>query len=338
MSRHPRVLRADPGGYRIWLDSWQLSMQAAALSTRTITAYVDVGVLFGGWLQAKAPAVTDWDGVGRGELRQFFAWLLADGTPCPHQLDDGAAAAARCEGYGQGYANNVGRALQQFFAWFAEEENLPNPMLGFRVPAAPKLGEKMVPILEDEQLAALIHDAEQGRDYASRRDAAILRLFACTGTRLAELTNLQVDDINLQRCEAIVTGKGSRQRPVKFDSRAALALDRYLRMRKKRITDGRMAGAAITALWIGHRRFVPMTTSGIYQMVTRRGAALGIKLHPHQLRHTFAHRWLDAGGAEGDLMELAGWDSAQMLRHYGRSARSARARRAYDRVDVMGGL
>jgi hypothetical protein len=37
-----------------------------------------------------------------------------------------------------------------------------------------------------------------------------------------------------------------------------------------------------------------------------------------------------AGGAEGDLMELNGWTSPQMLRRYGASARSARARRSYD--------
>ena len=42
----------------------------------------------------------------------------------------------------------------------------------------------------------------------------------------------------------------------------------------------------------------------------------------------------DNGGAEGDLMELNGWSSPQMLARYGRSARSARARRHYD--DVMG--
>jgi integrase/recombinase XerD len=31
-------------------------------------------------------------------------------------------------------------------------------------------------------------------------------------------------------------------------------------------------------------------------------------------------------------MELAGWTSPQMLRRYGASARSARARRTYDRI------
>jgi hypothetical protein len=52
-------------------------------------------------------------------------------------------------------------------------------------------------------------------------------------------------------------------------------------------------------------------------------------------RHTFSHNWqMGNGGAEGDLMELNGWSSPQMLARYGRSARSARARRHYD--DVMG--
>jgi integrase len=52
----------------------------------------------------------------------------------------------------------------------------------------------------------------------------------------------------------------------------------------------------------------------------------------HRFRHHFSHTWLDRGGAEGDLMELNGWSSPQMLRRYGASARSARARRTYDRV------
>jgi hypothetical protein len=49
---------------------------------------------------------------------------------------------------------------------------------------------------------------------------------------------------------------------------------------------------------------------------------------PAPLQHT----WLDRGGAEGDLTELNGWTSPQMLRRYGASARSARARRSYDRI------
>ena len=54
-------------------------------------------------------------------------------------------------------------------------------------------------------------------------------------------------------------------------------------------------------------------------------------LYPHRFRHRFSHAWLDRGGSEA-LMELNGWASPQMLRRYGASARSARARRSYDRI------
>ena len=76
----------------------------------------------------------------------------------------------------------------------------------------------------------------------------------------------------------------------------------------------------------------PMTANGIYQMIARRGRRCGVDAWPHRFRHHFSHTWLDRGGAEGDLMELNGWSSPQMLRRYGASARSARARRTYDRI------
>jgi integrase len=76
----------------------------------------------------------------------------------------------------------------------------------------------------------------------------------------------------------------------------------------------------------------PPTPSGIYQVITRRGRQAGVVVYPHRFRHHFSHTWLDRGGPEGDLMELNGWSSPQMLRRYGASARSARARRTYDRI------
>jgi hypothetical protein len=53
---------------------------------------------------------------------------------------------------------------------------------------------------------------------------------------------------------------------------------------------------------------------------------------PFSTRATMLSTSFDHGGAEGDLTELNGWTSPQMLRRYAASARSARARRSYDRV------
>ncbi len=309
MVRHSRP---DPGHLRPFIDSFVLDLRIRGRSARTREMYADAVSWFGGWLIQHKP-VQSWAEVTRDHLRAFFLWL-AD------------------QEYAASYRNNIARCLQQFFKWHAEEEDLPDPFERFVPPAAPKLGEKLVPVLELADMQRLVKDAEDGRDFESRRDAAVLRMFACTGVRLAELAGLEIGDVSVADRTAIVTGKGDRQRTVKFDYKCAQAVDRYKRIRASH------KAANLSALWLGVRRLEQgMTPSGIYQVIARRGERLGIKLHPHMFRHTFAHRWLDAGGAEGDLMELTGWDSPQMLRHYGASARAARARRAYDRVDVMGG-
>ncbi len=86
------------------------------------------------------------------------------------------------------------------------------------------------------------------------------------------------------------------------------SLDRYLRAR------ARHAQAWRPQLWLGVNNREPLTAAGIYQMITRRGRQCGVDAWPHRFQHHFSHTWLDRGGPEGDLMELNGWTSPQMLR------------------------
>lgn len=302
----------DVGRLGPFVDSFELDLTVRGRSERTREMYLDAVRWFAGWLTRETGA-TAWDQVGRDELRAFFLHMT--------HLE-----------YRQSYRNNIGRCLQAFFKWISEEEELPNPYERFKPPSPPQGGVAPDKVMQLDDLRRLIKDAETGRDFESRRDAALLRLFACTGCRLAEITGLQMSDVDVKMRTAVVTGKGAKTRQVRFDNKCALAIDRYLRIRAGH------AAAELPALWLGVRRRVPMTPSGVRQVIERRGERLGMNIHPHMFRHTFSHYWLDAGGAEGDLMELNGWDSPQMLRHYGASARAARARRAYDRVNVMGDL
>jgi site-specific recombinase XerD len=339
--QHPRTRRPsrdDIGSYVVWIDSWDLALRAVRRSPRTRTGYHDDMVFFAGWLRRNRPKYRDWSDVDKLSLREFFAWLQEGGRPCPHVLVDGVEPAAECSGFAVGHVRHVAVSVDRFYAWWSKEEDQPNPVDGVELPQQQGLGKSMIPVIEAPDLGKLIRDAEADRSFHGRRDAALLRLFTCTGVRLAELAGLRLGDVNLQRREAVVTGKGSKERKVRFDDRAALALDRYLRARARR-PEAKQGDEA--PLWLGHvraRTSAGMTASGIYQAIRRRGQRVGVKVHPHQFRHTFSHRWLDQGGAEGDLMELNGWDSPQMLRHYGASARAARARRAYDRVNVMGDI
>src|SRR5450631_2200722 len=86
---------------------------------------------------------------------------------------------------------------------------------------------------------------------------------------------------------------------------------RYIRAR------ARHAQAWRPQLWLGTRNRGPLTANGIYQMIARGGRQYGMDVFPHRFRHHFSHTWLDCGGAEGNLMELNGWTSLQMLRRYG---------------------
>jgi len=203
-----------------------------------------------------------------------------------------------------------------------------SPMAGLR---APRVREKLAPVFTSEELSAL-EKACQGRSFIQRRDAAIIAVLTATGIRAAELAGIRYDtdprrsDVDLWRREITVLGKGGRPRVVRIGHDAARALDRYIRVRS------RHGQAWRPQLWLGVNNRGPMTANGIYQMIARRGRQAGVEAWTHRFRHHFSHTWLDRGGAEGDLMELNGWSSPQMLRRYGASARSARARRTYDRI------
>ena len=144
------------------------------------------------------------------------------------------------------------------------------------------------------------------------------------------MANLTLDDVELRAAmkTVSVTGKGRRPRTLRVGARPAQALDRYLRIR------ARHSQAGLPALWLGERNEGPLGTSGVYQVVRRRAREAGFTAHPHQLRHTFAHSWLAAGGNEGDLRQLAGWKSRQMVTRYASSAAAGRARDAHARLGL----
>jgi site-specific recombinase XerD len=248
-----------------------------------------------------------WEQVTRQDVQQWIAWLL--------------------DRYSSAYASNQCQALQQFFKWLAAEDEIPDPMAGMNPPHVP---DRPVPVFADGDLPRL-ERACAGRSFAERRDTALIAVFEATGIRLSELAGIRYDahdrgrsDMDLWQREITVRGQGPQDQSRQAQLRSARSLDRYLRVRV------RHAQAYRPQLWLGANNRGPMTASGIYQVTVRRGRQCGIEVFPHRFRHHFSHTWLDRGGAEGDLMGLNGWTSPQMLRRYGASARSARARRSYD--------
>jgi integrase len=173
----------------------------------------------------------------------------------------------------------------------------------------PKMPEPRTEMLTADQMRALLAGCA-GRDFVSRRDRAIVMLLADTGMRRAELAALRLDDVDLRARVAYVVGKGRRPRTVPFGARTAQALDRYVRVRRLNPL------SELPPLWLAEKGRGVLTPDGLRQMLERRGKGIGVRVHAHMFRHGFADAWLKAGGAEGDLQELAGWKSAQMVRRY----------------------
>lgn len=271
-------------------------------SDSTIEIYTHAARKLGAWL-AEHQDVTDWADVRPVHIRDFIISVL--------------------ETRSAGYASNLFRALQQFAKWYSSEEDAANPMSGMKPPILP---EQETPVLREAELKALLRSCE-GKEFVQRRDAAIVYLLLDSGLRRGELAALRVDDVDLDHREVTVLGKGRRPRTVSFGRKAAWAVDRYITER------ARHRQAELADMWLGEKGKGPMTGSGIFQMIQRRGEAIGIVgLHPHVMRHTWAHMMKAANMSDDEIMKVAGWRSHQMLARYAASTAAERARESNRRL------
>ena len=202
-------------------------------------------------------------------------------------------------------------AWRAFFQWLSDRGDArANPVVGVR---GPKRARRLPKALSADQAVTLAAHLPDDSLLAQRDHALVELLYSC-GLRLAELTSLDwryfhaagaqpasASWIDLDSAEATVRGKGSKTRTVPIGAPALDALKRWLALRAT------IPSCTERALFVSARgeRLAARSVQARLALLSRR-LGLGVHVHPHMLRHSFASHLLQSSGDLRAVQELLG--------------------------------
>lgn len=174
----------------------------------------------------------------------------------------------------------------------------------------PKLEKRLPTVVSEHAMRDLFSEDVFGSDWKGRRDRSVLALLYETGIRLSELIALKVVDVDANRHELRVWGKGAKERRVPLLPETLNSIQDHLNSRP------------YEAEWL----FVSdagrsMYPSFVYRRVNHylKEVSTLQQASPHVLRHTFATHLLNRGAelsAVKDLLGHASLNSTQVYTHH----------------------
>jgi len=188
-------------------------------------------------------------------------------------------------------------ALRSFFNFLLREGVLrANPASDVQ---APKAKKRLPATLDADLMARLL--SFRADEQLSVRDKAIMELFYSSGLRLSELTDLDLADLDLPDRTVRVTGKGSKTRVLPVGRFAVEALSAWL---SQRATIADVGEQAVFVAQSGRRISVRAVQVRVATWARRQG--LGMHVHPHMFRHSFASHLLESSQDLRGVQELLG--------------------------------
>jgi integrase/recombinase XerC len=234
----------------------------------------------------KERGITGWNTLANAQVRSF-------------------AAAVHSRGLGARSIQRRLSAVRTFYEFLLREGCCAlNPAQDVH---APKIKKRLPTTLDADQMARLLKF--RADDSLSARDKAIMELFYSSGLRLTELVCLDLPAIDLADRTVRVLGKGAKSRVLPIGRFAMEALRKWLAERAALLGAGavRETGAAQGAVFIGRsgRRLTARAVQlRVGQWARRQG--LGMHVHPHMFRHSFASHLLESSGNLRGVQELLG--------------------------------
>jgi len=188
-------------------------------------------------------------------------------------------------------------AARTFFRYLNREKHLKgNPVQSV---SAPKSGKRLPENLDADRMARLLDIP--GDSPLVLRDRAILELLYSSGLRLAELTGLNIGDVDLSDATVAVTGKGGKDRIVPVGRHAVTAIRQWLGQRRS------IAAADEKAMFVSQRG-TRLSHRSVQARVNHWAKRQGIdtRVYPHLFRHSFATHLLESSHDLRGVQELLG--------------------------------
>jgi site-specific recombinase XerD len=207
-------------------------------------------------------------------------------------------------------------ALKSFYQYCMEENTIKkNPTLKVQTP---KKDDSLPYYLSKRQLALL-----QELTKENLRDRAIVETLYATGVRVSELLQIKLEDIKWETRQIwIRKGKGNKERFVLFTHDCAVRLKTYIEQRKleSEYLFPNNRGGHLSRIFVEKR----------FQIFS---SALGFRIVPHTMRHTFAAHLAEKNMQQTNIQELLGHVNINSTRIYTRLMETAR-KKQYDRYQT----
>lgn len=219
-------------------------------------------------------------------------------------------------------------ALKVFFRYL-EEQGIVTESPARRLKIKKPVENRVPTVLSSREVRALLaapkeqvaelsasrdHSAgSRNRYFCAVRDNVILELLFSTGIRIGELVALNISDVDLDKQQIQITGRGTRGRLVSLSSDAVVdAIRQYLELRAERTL-------STAALFVG-RSGTRLTIYSIENIFKKHVRLAEIKRHvtPHSLRHTMAAMLVSSGTDIREVQEILGHASILSTQVYTR--------------------
>jgi len=249
------------------------------------------------------------------EIGQFIEFAQKQGVASWNEVNKPLVRRWLAQLQAANYASaSIARRLSELRAcctYLAREGIIPANLLSDM--ASPKQGKRQPRVLSFDEVLSLLRVPDVSTAQG-RRDLAIVELLYGSGIRLGELEALDLADLDLNRREVRVLGKGNKERIALFGSFAEAALHLYLQKGRPALLQAEASGNALFLNRFGGR----LQRVSIIRMLDRYARQAGIdrKVTPHALRHSFATHLVDEGVDIRLIQELLGHESPSTTQRY----------------------